>query len=187
MAYLSAVSSLDSVVQWEINDPLQTTGGAGGGANAQAQALLNRLKYYVDGAYQSIIASVGTVLNNASYKPIIASVATVINAAKVWTTTGTGGNDGNGGQPPRAKLTFGTPAGGANTQGQAITGVLNAGEVIYYSGATNLAGTWLIEYFLETIATGLPDWANWDKLIGSGNIATTPSGKRVYYRSERIS
>lgn len=105
MAYLSAVSSLDSVEQWEINDPSQTTGGAGGGANRQAQALLNRLKYYADGAYQSIIASVGTVLNNATYKPIIASVATVINAAKVWTTTGTGADDGNGGQPPAPKPT----------------------------------------------------------------------------------
>jgi len=79
MAYLSAVSSLDNVIQYEIDDPTQTTGGPGGGANAQAQALLNRTKYIYDNFFNRLTQTLDNVPEGTSYKRVQAALADAIN------------------------------------------------------------------------------------------------------------
>jgi len=79
MAYLSAVSSLDNVIQYEIDDPTQTIGGAGGGANAQAQALLNRTKYIYDNFFNRLTQTLDNVPEGTSYKRIQAAIADALN------------------------------------------------------------------------------------------------------------
>jgi len=79
MAYLSAVSSLDNVIQYEIDDPTQTTGGPGGGANAQAQALLNRTKYIYDNFFNRLTQTLDNVPEGTSYKRIQAAKADALN------------------------------------------------------------------------------------------------------------
>jgi len=79
MAYLSAVSSLDNVIQYEIDDPTQTIGGPGGGANAQAQALLNRTKYIYDNFFNRLTQTLDNIADGTSYRRVQAALADAIN------------------------------------------------------------------------------------------------------------
>ena len=80
MAYLSAVSSLDNVIQYEIDDPTQTIGGPGGGANAQAQALLNRTKYIYDNFFNRLTQTLDNIGDGTSYARLQKAKADKINA-----------------------------------------------------------------------------------------------------------
>lgn len=102
--YLSAVSSLDNVIQYEIDDPTQTTGGPGGGANAQAQALLNRTKYIYDNFFNRLTQTLDNIADGTSYKRVQAAKADALNSSTIVAgTIWSSGNDGNGGQPPMGK------------------------------------------------------------------------------------
>lgn len=97
MAYLSAVSSLDNVIQYEIDDPTQTIGGPGGGANAQAQALLNRTKYIYDNFFNRLTQTLDNIVDGTSYKRIKAAKANWLNNNPVryslayWSTVSVSG------------------------------------------------------------------------------------------------
>ena len=153
MAYLTPSASYDDVVQWETNDPGQTTGGAGGGANAQAQALLNRTKF--------------------------------INDRTWYSSTGTGGDDGNAGQPPQPKSNIVSDS----TIGfERVVDTGTAGSLsIYYNGTdVSGTGTWKCFFIIYVTATGAI--AGVRNSVGAGNsiIYTINSGYSIAGFAKRI-
>ena len=105
---------------------------------------------------------------------------------QAWESVWSPSSDGNAGQPPAPKPTTGTPAGGANAPGQALSQSIGAGSTVYYSGASNLAGTWKIWCMVRITASNLVDWANTGFGIGSGAfIASVPAGETAYIWTER--
>ena len=95
MAYLSAVSSLDNVIQYEIDDPTQTIGGPGGGANAQAQALLNRTKYIYDNFFNRLTQTLDNIADGTSYARLQKAKADALNAGTQVAPTAAGAADAN--------------------------------------------------------------------------------------------
>ena len=93
---------------------------------------------------------------NGSTVPISAANLQAISDAvdaladRAWvSTTATGGEDGNGGQPPAPKPTDGTPAGGANAQGKFIAINQNSDYTL------PAGGTWIVAITIFVNSTGV--------------------------------
>lgn len=88
-------------------------------------------------------------------------------AASIWySSSGTGGSDGNGGQPPAPK-----PKASAIAIGAFFDFIVPANSTIYYSGQDNAEGTWLLFATYVNSSTGVV--INTTAGIGSGPKGST--------------
>lgn len=93
-------------------------------------------------------------------------------------------NDGNGGQPPSPKPSA-TPIGGTNAVGQSYTDSLPAGSTLYYSGSSNITGTWRVVSLVFTTAGAVNAGLTNMGANGSGTFITVPAGHTCIYSTVR--